>query len=125
MPRAEGLAAIERINDAHIRARWRKAATGGISADDLKPSVARLAEMLERMDRALEDAPWLAGDEVAKLILARQRFLRNSALNDTFMSMGLYKSLPGIVFSFDTFVLRLFASTLAITCLISVHNLGL
>jgi len=31
----------------------------------LKPSIARLAEMLERMDRALQDAPWLAGEEVS------------------------------------------------------------
>ena len=63
MPRAEALAAIERIPEAGVRARWRKAATEGISADDLKPSIARLAEMVERMDRALRDAPWLAGDE--------------------------------------------------------------
>jgi glutathione S-transferase len=63
MPRAETLAAIERIPNAGMRARWRKAATGGISADDLKPSITRLTEMVERMDRALQDAPWLAGAE--------------------------------------------------------------
>ena len=63
MPRAEALAAIQRIPNPHIRARWRKAATGGIAADDLKPSIAHLTEMVERMDRALQDAPWLAGDE--------------------------------------------------------------
>ena len=63
MPREEALAAIERIPDARVRARWRKAATDGISADDLKPSIARLTEMVERMDRALQDAPWLAGEE--------------------------------------------------------------
>ena len=57
MPRAEALAAIERIPDARVRARWRKAVTGGIAADDLKPSIARLTEMVERMDRALRDAP--------------------------------------------------------------------
>ena len=48
-----------------MRARWRKAATGGIAADDLKPSIARLTEMVERIDRALEDAPRLAGEEVS------------------------------------------------------------
>ena len=63
MPREEMLAAIARIPDTRVRARWRKAATGGISADDLKPSIARLTEMVERIDRALQDAPWLAGDE--------------------------------------------------------------
>ena len=46
-----------------MRARWRKAATGGIAADDLEPSIARLTEMVERMDRALQHAPWLAGVE--------------------------------------------------------------
>ena len=61
MPRAEVVAAIERIPDARVRTRWRKAATGGISADDRKPSVARLTEMVERIDRALQDSPWLAG----------------------------------------------------------------
>jgi len=63
MPRAEVLAAIERMPEASVRARWRKAASEGISADDLKPSIARLVEMVERMDCALRDAPWLAGDE--------------------------------------------------------------
>ena len=80
MPRAEALAAIERIPDPHIRERWRKAATGGISADDLKPSIARLTEMVEHMDRALQDARWLAGDEysLADIDIAPfvQRFVR-------------------------------------------------
>ncbi len=40
-----------------------KAAPDGISADDLKPSVARLTEMVERIDRALHGSPWLAGEE--------------------------------------------------------------
>ncbi len=63
MPRAEALAAIERIPDARVRARWRNAATGGIAVDDLKRSIARLTGMVERMDHALQDAPWLAGGE--------------------------------------------------------------
>ena len=53
MPRAEALAMIERIPNPHIRARWRKAASEGIAPEDLKPSIARLTEMIERMDRAL------------------------------------------------------------------------
>ena len=65
MPREEALAVIERIPDPHIRARWRKAATGGIRANDLKPSIARLTEMIERMDRAPQDVPWLAREEVS------------------------------------------------------------
>jgi len=63
LPRAEALAAIERIPDASVRARVAKAAPDGISADDLKPSVARLTEMVERIDRALHGSPWLAGEE--------------------------------------------------------------
>ena len=35
MPREEMLAAIERIPDARVRARWRKAATGGIAGEFL------------------------------------------------------------------------------------------
>ncbi len=62
MPREEALAAIERIPDARVRARWRKAATSGISADDLKRSIARLTGRVERIDRALQDAPRLAGE---------------------------------------------------------------
>ena len=63
MQREEALALIERIPDPRIRARWRKAATEGISTADLQPSIARLADMVERMDRALEHEPWLAGEQ--------------------------------------------------------------
>ncbi len=50
------------IPSPHVRERWRKAATEGIQADDLQPSIARLVEMVERMDHALQGGPWLAGD---------------------------------------------------------------
>jgi hypothetical protein len=59
-----------------VRARWRKAATGGIAADDLKRSIARLTGMVERMDRALQDAPWLAGEAYSALAL---KWLRSCA----------------------------------------------
>lgn len=61
MPRAEALAMIERIPDPHIRARWHKAATVGISAQDMAASIRRLEDMVERMDQALASGPWLAG----------------------------------------------------------------
>ena len=62
MPREQALATIERIPDPHIRARWHKAATTGIAPADIAPSVALLVDMLDRMDSALADGPWLAGD---------------------------------------------------------------
>jgi glutathione S-transferase len=62
LPRAEALAMIERIPDPVVRSRWHKAATEGFSTEDLRPSIERLADMVERMDRALLDGPWLAGD---------------------------------------------------------------
>ena len=93
MPRAEALAAIERIPDARVRARWRKAATGGISADDLKRSIARLTEMVERMDRALQDAPWLAGDEYSLADIDIAPFVQRLVRIDLF---GLVAARPRV-----------------------------
>jgi glutathione S-transferase len=93
MPREEMLAAIERIPDARVRARWRKAATGGISADDLKPSIARLTEMVERMDRALQDAPWLAGVEYSLADIDIAPFVQRLVRIDLF---GLVAARPRV-----------------------------
>lgn len=57
------LAKVDVIPNPHVRERWRKAATQGISSDELRPSIERLADMVARMDRALTQGPWLAGDE--------------------------------------------------------------
>ncbi len=65
MPQGDALAMIERIPDPHIRARWHQAATTGISPADIAPSVARLVDMVERMDRALTEGPWLAGEALS------------------------------------------------------------
>lgn len=61
-----------------IHARWRKAATEGIAADDLKLSIAQRTEMVERMDRALAHAPWLPGEEfsLANIAPFLQRLVR-------------------------------------------------
>ncbi len=61
LPRDEVQAMIARIPDARVRARWHKAATAGVTAEDLRPALAQLADMVERMDRALAEGPWLAG----------------------------------------------------------------
>jgi glutathione S-transferase len=61
MDPAEVAAMIERIPNPGVRARWKRAATEGIAAGELAPSIAQLAEMAERMDAALADGPWLAG----------------------------------------------------------------
>lgn len=63
MPREEALALIAKIPVAGVRARWLKGATEGISAADLAPSIGQLTAMVERMDRALQEGPWLAGPE--------------------------------------------------------------
>ena len=93
MPREEALAAIERMLDPHIRARWRKAATGGISADDLKPSIARLTGMVERMDRALQDAPWLASEEFSLADIDIAPFVQRLVRIDLF---GLVAARPRV-----------------------------
>mgnify|MGYP001598017507 CR=1 FL=1 len=93
MPCEEMLAAIERIPNPHIRARWRKAATGGIAADDLKRSIARLTEMVERMDRALQDAPWLAGDEYSLADIDIAPFVQRLVRVDLF---GLVAARPRV-----------------------------
>ena len=55
-------AMVARIPDPKVRERWTRAVTEGISAADLQPSIDRLTGMVERMDKALAQRPWLAGD---------------------------------------------------------------
>ncbi len=61
MDPAEATSMISRIPNPDVRARWKRAATDGITADDLGPSVAQLTEIVRRMDAALVNAPWLLG----------------------------------------------------------------
>jgi len=61
LPRDDVLAQVARIPDPHIRWRWERAATTGISAQDMAPSVEQLIAMVARLDDALRDGPWLAG----------------------------------------------------------------
>ncbi len=93
MPREEMLAVIARIPDARVRARWRKAATGGISADDLKRSNSRLTGMVERIDRALQDAPWLAGEEYSLADIDIAPFVQRLVRVDLF---GLVAARPRV-----------------------------
>ncbi len=61
LPRDVVLAKVEAIPDPLVRERWRKAACEGIAAEELRPSIERLKAMVERMDRALSQGPWLSG----------------------------------------------------------------
>lgn len=65
MPLEAALAMIERIPAPPIRARWLRAATHGITPEDMAPSLAQLIDMLDRMDRALSASPWLAGENLS------------------------------------------------------------
>ena len=67
--------------------------TDGISADDLKPSIARLTEMVERMDRALQDAPWLAGGEYSLADIDIAPFVQRLVRVDLF---GLVAARPRV-----------------------------
>lgn len=64
MAPAHALAMIERIPDPRIQARWRLAATEGISPNDLAPSHALLNDMVQRMAHALAHQPWLCGEQL-------------------------------------------------------------
>jgi glutathione S-transferase len=62
MDPAEVATMVAKIPNPAVRARWKRASTEGISPEELAPSIAQLADMAERMDRALADGPWLAGE---------------------------------------------------------------
>ena len=62
MDPAEVAAMVEKIPNPAVRARWKRAATEGIKDEELAPSIAQLADMATRMDHALADGPWLAGE---------------------------------------------------------------
>lgn len=62
MDPTEVAALVERIPNPSVRARWKRAAGEGIGPAELAPSIAQLTEMTVRMERALADGPWLAGE---------------------------------------------------------------
>jgi glutathione S-transferase len=84
MAPGEAAAMIARIPDPHIRSRWQQAASGGFSAGDLAPSLAQLAEMLERMDAALVQGPWLAGEQLSLADLDIAPFVQRLVRIDLF-----------------------------------------
>lgn len=60
---AEALeAALARMPDAMVAGRWRRAARDGFPPEELAHAHARLRMVLGRMEAALADGPWLAGD---------------------------------------------------------------
>lgn len=52
-----------RIPNRETAARWLKAAKDGFSQAEVQASLARLASTLDRMEDALADGPWLAGED--------------------------------------------------------------
>lgn len=55
--------AVSRMPNPENARRWRDAARNGIPEEELAAAHASLREMLERMQQALADSRWLAGDE--------------------------------------------------------------
>jgi glutathione S-transferase len=84
MTPAEAAAMISRIPDLHIRSRWQRAAGAGFTAQDLAPSLARLGEMLERMDASLAHGPWLAGGQLSLADLDIAPFVQRLVRIDMF-----------------------------------------
>jgi glutathione S-transferase len=52
-----------RMPSRETAARWVKAVTQGFSPAEIGASMERLARTLDRMERALADGPWLAGED--------------------------------------------------------------
>ena len=84
MGSADAAAMIARIPDPHIRSRWQRAASGGFSDDDLRPSLAQLDEMLARMDVSLRLGPWLAGAQISLADLDIAPFVQRLVRIDRF-----------------------------------------
>lgn len=84
MREADALAMIARIPDPHIRQRWHKAATTGIAAAELAPSIAQLKDMVTRMDQALAEGPWLAGEQLSLADLDIAPFVQRLVRIDLF-----------------------------------------
>ena len=86
-------AVVKALVTGELQASFAQMATGGISADDLKPSIARLTGMVERIDRALQDAPWLAGEEVSLADIDIAPFVQRLVRVDLF---GLVTARPRV-----------------------------
>ena len=56
-------AVAARIPNRETAARWLKAAKDGFPEAEVQASLARLASTLDRMEDALADGPWLAGED--------------------------------------------------------------
>lgn len=60
---AEIAAIAAKMPNRETAARWVKAVTDGFSEAELAASMARLAKTLDRMEEALAEGPWLAGED--------------------------------------------------------------
>jgi len=94
MEPAHALAMIERIPNPRIQARWRLAATEGISPSDLAPSHALLQDMVHRMAHALEHQPWLCGEQLTLADIDIAPFVQRLVRIDLF---HLVESQPNVL----------------------------
>lgn len=72
-----------RMPDRETAARWVKAAREGFSAAEIRASLDRLAKTLDRMEAALADAPWLAGEEYSLADVDMAPFVHRIAALDS------------------------------------------
>jgi glutathione S-transferase len=82
---AEIEAIAAKMPSRETAARWVKAVRDGFPRAEIEASLARLAKTLERMEAALGDAPWLAGEEYSLADVDMAPFVHRIAALDATM----------------------------------------
>ena len=85
--------ATSRMPSLSIRDRWRKAVRSGFSSDELADAHNDLRRTLDRMQHALESAPWLAGETYTLADIGVMPFIERIA---TFPEYRLEADWPGV-----------------------------
>ena len=84
MGKEKALELISKIPNEQIRARWKLAATTGISKEELIPSHKKLEAMVIQMNHALINSKWLCGDNITLADLDIAPFVQRLVRIDLF-----------------------------------------